>query len=304
MPNIIPPYLKKGDSIGIMCPAGYMAKSNVKACVNFLKSWGYQVRLGKTVGGTSKNYFSASDEERLQELQSFLDDPSIKAILFARGGYGTGKLLDRLDFTRFQQQPKWLIGFSDITILQTHILRQFQIVSLHAPMAGAFLEEKYDASSIESLRQSISGIPNCYYVPSNPFNLYGRTKGVLTGGNLAMLANSIGTDSELDTSNRILFIEDTGEYLYNLDRMLTQLQRAGKFKKLKGAIVGGFTDMKDTIRPFGKKTYQIIAPYFESLGIPVAYDFPVSHGKENFSLKSGAGYVFQVSKEGVILEEI
>lgn len=299
---IIPPYLKKGDTIAITCPAGYMAATKAATCIRTLQQWGYEVMVGKTLGSNSKNYFSGTDDERLDELQAMLDDRSINAILFGRGGYGMGRIIDRLDFKKFRKHPKWLIGFSDITVLHTHLFNKYNIASLHAPMAAAFNDGENEYT--RSLRNALEGEKNIYKTNPHPFNKKGETSGVLIGGNLALLANVIGTPSDFDTKNKILFIEDTGEYIYNLDRMLYQFKRSGKFNKPAAIIFGGFTDMKDTERPFGKTTDEVLKEITETFDFPVCFNFPVSHGKENVALKIGGQYHLKVTKGKTILKEI
>ncbi len=300
---IQPPNIKSGDTIGLMCPAGFMAGEKTEACISTLQNWGYKVEIGKTVGGASQNYFSGTDAERLKDLQRMLDNKIISAVLFARGGYGMGRIIDAINFKKFQKHPKWLIGFSDITILHTHILSNYKIASLHAPMAAAFNDAENE-EYILSLKDVLEGRKTFYHSAVHPYNIEGESKGMLIGGNLALLANAIGTDSDYKTDNKILFLEDIGEYLYNVDRMLLQLKRSQKFSKLKGLIFGGFTDMKDTERKFGTGIEDILKSFAEELDCPVCFRFPVSHGKENFALKIGGKYHFTVSKENVSLREI
>ncbi len=300
----IPPYLKKGDTIGITCPAGYMAAEKAQTCIETLQQWGYQVMVGKTLGSNSQNYFSGTDEERLDELQAMMDDKSINAILFGRGGYGTGRIIDKLDFTKFKKNPKWLVGFSDITILHCHLFNKYKIASLHAPMAAAFNDGEAENEFILSLKKAIEGKKANYKCASHLFNQTGVASGKLVGGNLALLANSIGTPSEPDTKNCLLFIEDIGEYIYSADRMLWQLKRAGKLSKAAGIIFGGFTDMKDTERPFGSTIHDVLAEAVADLNIPVCFDFPVSHNKENYALKVGIKYELNVGKKNIRLKEL
>ncbi|MEO6488365.1 MAG: LD-carboxypeptidase [Ferruginibacter sp.] len=298
----LPPYLKQGDTISITCPAGYMAAEKAATCISTLQSWGYEVMTGKTLGSNSQNYFSGTDEERLDELQAMLDNRSIKAILFGRGGYGMGRIIDQLNFKKFSKHPKWLIGYSDITVMHMHLLSNYNIASMHAPMAAAFNEDPLNNEFIASLKNAFEGEIARYTVEPHIYNVKGEAKGVLTGGNLTLLSNLIGTASDFDTKNRILFLEDIGEYLYNLDRMLYQLKRSGKFKKIAGLIIGGFTEMKDTDRPFGKTAEEIIRDLVESLDCPVCFNFPVGHSKENVALKVGATYQLKVGKKVVLKE--
>ncbi len=300
----IPPYLKKGDTIAITCPAGFMAAKKAQTCISVLQQWGYQVMVGKTLGSNSKNYFSATDDERRDELQAMLDDKSITAILFGRGGYGMGRIIDDLDFTKFKKNPKWLIGFSDITVLHSHIYTNLKIASLHAPMAAAFNDGAYKNEFIQSIHKALTGKKATYKCAAHPFNKTGSATGVLVGGNLSLLAHLTGTASDIDTKNKILFIEDIGEYIYNIDRMLYQLKRSGKLKKLAGLIVGGFTDMKDTERPFGKTVSEVIKEIVASYDYPVCFNFPVSHSKENYALKIGVKYQLVTGNKQTKLFEI
>lgn len=299
----IPPYLKKGDTIGIVCPAGYMAMDKVQTCITTLQEWGYNVKVGKTVGGDSQTYFSGTDEERLTDFQQMLDDDEVKTILCGRGGYGMGRIIDKIDFKKFRKQPKWIVGYSDITVLHSHLYSNYYISSLHAPMAGAFNEEGYKNEFVLSLKNVLQGKRIKYSCPAHEFNRKGEAVGELTGGNLALLAHLTGTNSDSKTKGRILFIEDVGEYSYNVDRMLHQLKRSGKLSRLAGLIVGGFTDMKDTERPFGKPVNEIIREMIKEYDYPVCFDFPVSHTDRNYALKVGVGYKLKIGKTKVVLEE-
>lgn len=299
----IPPYLQKGDTIGLVCPAGFMPVEKISECIRVInEDWGFTTKVGTTIG-QQYHYFSGTDEERIEDFQHMLDDENVKAILCARGGYGISRIIDKLDFARFKEIPKWIIGFSDVTVLHSHIYRKYHIATLHAPMANAFNEEGFKNEYVQSLRQTLGGKKIKYQVKPHEFNKKGEAIGELVGGNLALLAHLVGTDSDLKTKGRILFIEDVGEYLYNVDRMLYQMKRSGKLDKLAGLIVGGFTDMKDTERPFGQTAYEIIRDAVAEYNYPVCFDFPVSHEKENYALKIGVGYKLKVGKSKVMLEE-
>lgn len=298
----IPPYLKKGDTIGIVAPAGYMAFDKMETCVNTLQDWGYTVKLGDTANSNSSNYFSGTDEERLADLQQMLDDKEVKAILFARGGYGMSRIIDRINFKRFKRSPKWLIGYSDITVLHTHVYSRYGIATLHAPMAAAFNDG--DNKFIAALKNTLEGAKADYSCESHELNRAGEVSGRLIGGNLTLLAHAIGTPSDFKGKRKILFIEDIGEYLYNIDRMFLQLKRTGKLDKLAGLIIGGFTDTKDTERPFGKTAEEIIYEQVKDYSFPVCFGFPVSHSKENYPLKEGVEYRLKVGADGVQLKEL
>jgi muramoyltetrapeptide carboxypeptidase len=301
--TLVPPYLKKGDCIGIMCPAGYMESARTEACISTLKKWGFRVFKGKTVGGKSRNYFSGNDSMRLDELQQMLEDDRIKAILFGRGGYGTSRILDQIDFNRFRRKPKWLIGFSDISILHFHLQKKLGIASIHGPMAAAFLSEKGNSPATKSLLDTLTGKSAAYSCAPHPFNITGKTTAEITGGNLSMLIHSLGTPSEPITKNKILFLEDVGEYLYHIDRMMLQLERTGKLGQLKGLIFGGFTELKDTTRPFGLSVEEILRQHVAHLKIPISFGFPVGHGKENVAIKCGMRYRFEVRSDMTVLVE-
>jgi muramoyltetrapeptide carboxypeptidase len=300
----LPPYLQKGDTIAITCPAGYMPLEKAQTCITVLQQWGYEVLIGKTLGSNSKNYFSSTDEERLNEFQAMLDAPEVKAILCGRGGYGVGRMIERLDFTAFKKNPKWIIGFSDITVLHAHINRNYKIATLHAPMAAAFNDGAYKKKYVQSLKHALEGKKSNYNCKSHRFNRPGSATGELIGGNLALLAHLVGTSSDIQTNNKILFLEDVGEQHYNVDRMMIQLKRSGKFNNLAGLIIGGFTDMQDTQRPFGKKVYEIIKEHIAEYNYPVCFGFPVSHDKENLALKCGVVHRLQVTKNLVQFIEV
>jgi muramoyltetrapeptide carboxypeptidase len=302
-PVIFPPYLKKGDCIGIVCPAGYMAAEKVRECARVLtEEWGYRVRLGSTVGA-QHHYFSGTDEERCADLQLMLDDDNVKAILCGRGGYGTGRIIDRLDFRAFRRTPKWVIGFSDVTILHAHLLTRYHTASLHAPMANAFNDGGWKNEYVSSLAHALKGKQASYKIAPHAFNVKGKATGILVGGNLSLVAHLIGTPTDVDTRGKILFLEDVGEYLYNVDRMMYQLKRSGKLNQLAGLVLGGFTDCKDTVTPFGKQVDEILHDMVKDADYPVCFHFPVSHEKENLALKVGGTYDLNVSNRSVTLRE-
>ncbi len=299
----VPPYLQKGDTIGLVCPAGYMNRDKVQTCITTLEEWGYNVKVGTTVGSSSITYFSGTDEERLNDLQQMLDDDEVKAVLCARGGYGTGRIIDRIKFKKFRKYPKWIIGYSDVTVLHSHLYTNYGIASLHAPMAAAFNEDGYKNEYVLSLKDALEGKKAKYQSPVHAFNRAGEATGELVGGNLALLAHLTGTASDIKTKGRILFIEDVGEQLYNIDRMMHQLKRSGKLSKLAGLIFGGFTDTKDTDRPFGQTVHEILRDIVSAYDYPVCFDFPVSHSDRNYALKVGVEYTLAVTTTNVTLEE-
>jgi muramoyltetrapeptide carboxypeptidase len=300
----VPPYLKKGDTIGIVAPAGFMAFEKMQTCIETLNDWGFHVKLGDTTFSHSTTYFSGTDEQRLKDLQQMMDDSQVKAILCARGGYGVSRIIDQLRFKLFRKNPKWIIGYSDISVIHAHLLERLKIASLHAPMAAAFNEDEFNNPYVQSIKDALMGEKAHYEIASNSLNRQGQVKGLLVGGNLTLLAHLIGTNSDLRTKNRILFLEDIGEYLYNIDRMFLQLKRSGKLDRLSGLIIGGFTDCKDTERPFGKTVKEIIYEHIKDYKYPVCFDFPVSHEKENYALKIGMPYLLNIAADKVELKEL
>ncbi len=298
----IPPYLRKGDTIGIICPSGYMPRENMQACIEALTTWGYAVEIGKTAGNRY-NYFSGTDEERLADLQSMLDDDNIKAILCARGGYGLTRIIDKVNFKRFKKRPKWFIGYSDITAFHYHLYNKYKIAGLHSPMAAAFNEVDINDKYLLSLQQALKGKSMKYDVEPHIYNIKGNAEGILVGGNLSIISHLLGTPSDVDTKNKILFLEDVGEYIYHIDRMMMQLKRSDKLSSLAGLIIGGFTDMKDTVLPFGCQVYEAILEKVKDFGYPVCFDFPVGHSQRNFALKVGVRHKLSVQNK-VTLKEV
>jgi len=294
-------YIPNNSTIGIVCPSGYMPMEQVQACITTLQQWGYNVQLGATVG-LQYHYFAGTDAERQADLQAMLNNPAIDAILCARGGYGLSRIIDELDFTAFLQHPKWIIGFSDISVLHAR-LNRLGVPALHAPMAGAFNEGGAERESVASLKAILAGKPVHYTVPVHPLNRQGMANAELVGGNLSIIAHLIGSKDNLDTQGKILLIEDVGEYLYHIDRMLVQLNRAGMLQSLAGLLVGGFTELKDTTIPFGKTVEEIVREHAAEYTFPVAFHFPVSHGEPNLAVKLGVKHQLMVTEKEVVLRE-
>ena len=278
-----------------------MPAERAQTCIEVLQQWGYKIKVGRTLGNQF-HYFSGTDEERLNDLQAMLNDTSVQAILCGRGGYGTSRIIDRLDWKIFKKHPKWIIGFSDITVLHSFLFTKLKTASLHAPMAAAFNDGGWQNEYVQSLKKALAGKKASYKTPGHAFNKKGAATGELVGGNLSLLAHQVGTASDLNTKGKILFMEDVGEYLYNIDRMLLQLDRAGKLAPLAGLIVGGFTDNKDTTTPMGLTVEEIIYSRISKYDFPVCFGFPVSHETENYALKVGGVYTLKVGKEVVLKE--
>lgn len=292
--------LKQGAVIGITCPSGYVSAERIQYAITVLERWGYKVKVGKTVG-SEHHYFSGTDQQRLADLQSMVDDPTIDAIIMGRGGYGMSRIIDDLDFTTFIQRPKWICGFSDITVLHSHVLANYNIPTLHSPMCGAFKPETENEDYLLSFRRALAGAGDEYIVPTATYNRLGEGNGILTGGNLSLLVHLIGTKSDVDTSGKILFLEDLGEHLYHIDRMLVQLKRAGKLDNLAGLVLGGFTDLQDTERPFGQTIEEIIWDKVKEYNYPVCFNFPCGHQDVNYTLALGMQHTLTVNSAGAKL---
>lgn len=297
---LLPNFLKKGDLVCIVCPSGYMPLQNVQTCVQVLQKHGYKVAIGKTVGNQN-NYFAGTEEERLHDLQAALDNKECKAILCGRGGYGLSQIIDKFNFNNFKKHPKWIVGFSDITLLHSHINVNLKIASIHSLMAAAFNEGGYKNKYVQSLLKLLKGEHQVYTTKHHKYNKLGNVTAPLVGGNLSLIAHSIGTKSAYSFKNKILFLEDVGEYLYNIDRMLIQLKRAGVFSQISGLIIGSFTDCKDTTLPFGEDAYSIINNQVKDLPIPISFNFPIGHQPQNFAVVVGGNYSLEVEKKEVRL---
>lgn len=299
----IPPYLNPGDTIGITSPAGYISLEEIRPSVQLMESWGFKVEIGAAVGKKDFTY-GGTDAERSADLQRMLDDPHIHAVMCARGGYGLVRIIDQIDFEQFVHHPKWVIGFSDVTVLHCHISRNFGIATLHSKMCNSFPSEWAQAepiqiSTILSIRQALSGEDFKYTAPFAAANRAGRGEGELIGGNLSIIESVAGTSSDPDTKGRILFLEDTGEYLYTIDRMLWSLKRRGKLSQLAGLVIGGFKLKPDDAgEEFGKSVYEIVMEKVGEYDYPVCFDFPVGHQKNNFALKCGVRHILEVGAGG------
>jgi muramoyltetrapeptide carboxypeptidase len=308
-PIIIPRYLKRGDTIGITCPAGFITLQEIQPAITLMESWGFKLRVGATVGQRDFTY-GGTDEARAEDFQQMLDDTSIKAIMCARGGYGSVRIIDALDFTKFAAKPKWIIGFSDITVLHSHLNRNYGIASVHSKMCNSFPDdwnkaEPVQADSILSIRQALVGGKMKYAISPDEKNKPGLGEGVLVGGNLKTLESLSGSRSDIKTAGKILFVEDTGEYLYSIDRMFWNLKRTGKLTALKGLVVGGFkVKPDDPGEEFGKTVQEIVLEKIKKFNYPVCFDFPVGHQKDNFALKCGVRHRLTVSEKESSLTEI
>ncbi len=296
-----PPYLKPGDFIGITCPAGGIDIRDAKYAEVMLARWGYKTKIGNTIG-KDWNRFAGTDEERAEDFQRQLNDPIIKAIIFGRGGYGTMRMMDKINWDGFKKNPKWLIGYSDITAFHCHISRNYGIPTIHGRMALGFGSQE-DFSEI-SLKEILSGQPILYKWKPNSLNRPGSIKALLVGGNLSLICAMQASASELDTDNKILFIEDVSEFKYTVDRMLMNLKRSGKLDKLAGLIVGGFTETRDDETGyFTMSMEELILEKVKEYDYPVCFGFPAGHQRPNLAIKLGLPYLLNVSPDECMLAE-
>jgi muramoyltetrapeptide carboxypeptidase len=279
----IPPSLQKGDSIAILATARKNIDDNLKPTIDLLHSWGLEVVIGKSIG-LDNNQLAGTDAQRAEDFQEQLDNPNIKAIWCVRGGYGTVRMIDLLDFTKFKQNPKWIVGFSDVTVIHSY-LNKINIASIHGLMP--ITVEKASPESIESLRKALFGETLEYEIPFEAANRLGTAKGEIVGGNLSILYSLMGSNAQIDCKGKILFIEDLDEYLYHIDRMMMALKRCGCFENLKGLVVGSMTKMKDNDIPWGKNANQIIEDVTKEYLFPILYNFPAGHIQDNNPLIFG-----------------
>lgn len=306
---VIPPYLKPGDTIGITCPAGYILQKDIEPAMLQMKSWGFNIKVGDTVGKRDFT-FGGSDVDRAADFQQMMDDPAVNAIMCARGGYGFVRIVDRLNFTRLAAKPKWVIGFSDITVLHGHLNRNYGIASIHSKMCNSFPEDWSKADPLQmdtilSIKRALTGEAMKYTTLPSAFNRMGTASGVLVGGNLKTIETLAGSKSDVQTAGKLLFVEDTGEYLYSIDRMFWNLQRTGKLQELKGLIIGGFkVKPDDPGDEFGRVLQDIVLEKVKDYDYPVCFDFPVGHQKNNFALKCGVPHQLTIKEDGVVLEDI
>jgi muramoyltetrapeptide carboxypeptidase len=292
---IAPPFLAAGQRVAIVAPARKISTAEVEFARQTLQGWGLEVLLGETIDA-AHHQFAGEDVLRRRDFQHQLDDPSIRAILCARGGYGTARLLDKLDFTHFSESPKWIAGFSDITVLHSHLLR-LGYQSIHGVMPVLFGQE-HGAAALESLRRALFGEALSCEAPPHSLNRPGTAHGELAGGNLSLLQTITGTTSQASFAGRILFLEDLDEYLYHIDRMLLHLHRSDQLTGLAGLVVGHFSQMRDNAVPFGHSAYEIIDHYAQRYNFPVGYGFPIGHEPTNEAVVVGRAVTLTVGPTG------
>jgi muramoyltetrapeptide carboxypeptidase len=298
---VIPPFLKKGDKIGIVSTASRIDRKVVDPAIDLLFSLGYNVLIGKHTFSSFHQY-SSTDAERASDLQTMIDNPEIKAIICSRGGYGTLRTLELINFSHFIQNPKWIIGFSDVTVLHSK-LNNLGITSIHGVMPRYFLLDGKKSPSLQTLLDTLTGQPINYEISSDVNNRSGKAVGQLVGGNLSILYSMRGTPYDIDTTGKILFIEDLGEYLYHLDRMMMNLKAGGKLENLAALLVGNFSGMKDLDEPYGLSVEEIIFDAVSEYGFPVAFKFPAGHAQDNFALKLGVETTIEVTSSFTIIHQ-
>jgi muramoyltetrapeptide carboxypeptidase len=296
---IVPSTIRRGDRVGIIAPSRKIIESDLTASFATLRDWGLNVVTGKNIFSSSHSYLAGSDEERRQDFQNFIDDAEIKLIIAARGGYGSTRIIDSIDFTPMIASPKWIVGFSDITAVHLK-LYALGIVSIHGTMPILFSRED-SKPSIKSLQEILFSAAYSIHAPVHDMNRIGKSSGKVIGGNLSLVIDSLGTTSEPDTEDCILVLEEIDEYGYRVDRMMTQLKRAGKLSGLKGLVVGHFTDMKDSELPFGEDAFRIIQNAVHEYGYPVAFGFPTGHQNPNLAWAHGGEATFSVTEAGATL---
>lgn len=291
---ITPPYLQKGDTVAVVATARKHLNDDLKQATEFLENWGLKTVVGSSIG-LDNNQLAGTDQQRAADFQSQLDNPNVKAIWCVRGGYGTVRMLDLLDFSKFKQQSKWIIGFSDVTVLHSH-LHTMGFQSIHAIMPVSIPKATIEAK--ESLRKALFGESLSYTIPFDKMNKFGTAKGQLVGGNLSILYSLFGSESAIDCTDKILFLEDLDEYLYHIDRMMMNLKRNGCLESLKGIVVGSMTKMNDNDIPWGKNALEIIQDITKEYKIPIMYNFPAGHIADNRALIFGKQVALEVNAQG------
>lgn len=298
-----PPYLKSGDTVAIVAPSGVMKNrmADIQRAQDLLSSWGLHSVLGEHLFAES-NHFAGTDQQRCADFQKAMDDPTISAIWAGRGGYGTVRILDQLDYTKFNKKPKWVIGYSDITALHNQLHNE-GFESIHAIMgAGISSDLKGIEESVATFKDAIFGKPLAYTLLGSDYNKVGTSSGELVGGNLTMLHTMLGSKTSIDVSGKILFIEEIGEYAYHIDRMLQSLKRAGYFDNCKGVIVGDFSKMKDNTTPWGSSVEQLILDALSDYDFPIAFKMPAGHEDDNRAMIFGRNIELSVGKKATTVK--
>jgi len=297
---ITPPHLSTGDTVGIVAPAGCLTADEIMPAVEMIRSWGLNVVFGSHLFNR-RNSFAGTDHQRAADFQQMLDDRNIRAILCARGGYGTIRIIGRMSFDKFISHPKWIVGYSDITVIHACLQQHVGAESIHGAMPRIVPPHKPDLASFDSLRSVLFGELKQYTLRPHRHNLTGNATGTLVGGNLSVLCSMAGTELDMDTSGKILFIEDLNEYLYHIDRMIMNLKLRGRLANLKALIAGGMHGMRSSSSGFRKPAYDIIREAVAGYGYPVLFGFPAGHGHPNLSLIMGREVALEVRSDNCIL---
>jgi muramoyltetrapeptide carboxypeptidase len=298
----MPPSLSIDDEMRIVAPASIVEKEYVDNAASALADLGYRITLGEHIF-SNFHQFSGTDPDRLSDFQKALDDRNVKAIFCARGGYGSIRIMDKINFSGFRKNPKWIVGFSDITVFHSLLNCHYHIASIHSPMPVNFNSPHF-SENLQQLNDILKGEPKPLYAPADPLNRNGVATGQLVGGNLSILHNLQATPFEIITDDAILFIEDVGEQLYHLDRMMQNLLLSGKISCLRGLIVGGLTDMTDKKRPFGRTPKEIILDNVRNYSFPVAFNFSAGHMANNVPFIIGGRVELNVKEKGTILSPL
>lgn len=285
MAQIVPPYLQSGDTIGFVAPSRKISLEEIKNAIDFFENRGFKVKLAENLFAV-ENQFAGSDSVRAASFQSLLDDDEVKALLAVRGGYGAVRVIDKIDFTKFRRNPKWLCGYSDFTVFHSEV-SNFDIPTIHSVMPINFSDSEGEIANAESLLAALTGKPLSYNTIAHPLNRLGTAKAKVVGGNISILYSIIGSKSDISTEGKILFIEDLDEYLYHIDRMMMSLKRAGKLAGLAGLIVGDMSNMHDNTIPFGKNAEEIIADCCADYDFPICFNFPAGHAAKKLALRLG-----------------
>ena len=297
---MLPPYLKAGDKVGVISTSNFTQQKYIDQFEQILRDWNLEPVLGKSIGPRYGS-FAGSDRLRRSDLQDMLDNDEIKAVFETMGGYGINRIIDGINFNQFKYQPKWLVGYSDTTFLHSHVQGMLSIATIHGTMA-ADLENGYHPTSWDSLRKALFGEKLEYQIKPHPLNRFGKSKGMMVGGNISILCNAKGTKTEANTNGRILFLEETSEHKFRLDSYLTSLKAAGKFDYLKGVVVGTLSEIKEDEPKFGKTEEEIVREALEEFDFPICFGFPAGHGNVNKALVFGSFLEFEVSEKGASLK--
>jgi len=298
---IIPPFLNPGDMVAIAAPARKISEQEILPAVQLLRQEGFNVCYDDRLFAEC-HQFAGDEATRAGYIQEFLDNPTVKAIWFARGGYGSARIIDQLDFTKFCQHPKWLVGYSDVTVFHCHVHQQYDIATLHATMPVNVHDEDLLSEANRALLDALRGKGLCYEIPPHPLTRPGNFSAPVVGGNLSILYSLMGTPSELDTEGKVLFIEDLDEYLYHIDRMMTTLERGGKLARLTGLIVGHLSDMHDNTIPYGKTAEEIVSEHCQKFDYPIIFNFPAGHEALNLAVRMGCVMSCDVKDNHIIIE--